>query len=149
MESKRRLCLYILSIAVLLCIQNISHAQSADKCSSSDAVLAETIASSLRTAEELHRSFVQFKHCDDGGLAEGYSESVARLLADHWDKLNELHELVRNDVAFRKFVIRHIDETISCEDTKTIHVNATQKCPKRLKEFCAEIASASNVTKSW
>ena len=128
---------------VLLCLQSIGHAQSTDVCNESDATRAEDAVDSLKTPMELYNWFKQYKQCDDGGIAEGNSEAVARLLVDHWDKLAELHQPTVKDIGFKKFVLGHIDETINPDDDKQIYKNATTRCPKQLNEFCKEIATVA------
>ena len=43
---------------------------------------SEQEADSLTSWDGLYRSYKLFGRCDDGSIAEGYSESVARILAD-------------------------------------------------------------------
>jgi hypothetical protein len=56
--------------------------------------------------------------CDDGSIAEGFSESVTRLLADDWEALPALQSLTTMDASFQTFVLRHIDETAPLIDWK-------------------------------
>ncbi len=41
-------------------------------------------ADRLRTWNALYKSYKLYRQCDDGAIAEGYSESVARILVEHW-----------------------------------------------------------------
>jgi hypothetical protein len=56
--------------------------------------------------EFLGAAFKQFHACDDGGIAEGWDDFVARVLARHWNELGELQKLAAVDTGFRAFVIR-------------------------------------------
>ena len=44
-------------------------------------------ADRVRTWNALYKSYRLYRQCDDGAIAEGYSESVARILVDHWKSL--------------------------------------------------------------
>ena len=87
-----------------------------------------------------HRTFVS---CDDGALAEGYSEAVVTMLADRWEQLDGLVALSGRDVTFRKWAIRHIDATASTDDLKKVVRNATRCNGPNAKTLCREIGSAA------
>ena len=107
-----------------------------------EAEAAETIAATAGSWRQLHQQFGRYAHCDDGAIAEGFSESVTVLLAKHWDDLQELGMVVTSDNAFRKFVIRHIDETVPEERLKKIAESADNQCPRGLKKLCLDIRVA-------
>jgi hypothetical protein len=111
-------------------------------CTEADAEAAETVAATAVSWGQLHQQFWRYAHCDDGAIAEGFSESVTVLLAKHWDDLEELGMIVTSDSAFRKFVIRHIDETVAEERLKLIAENADNQCPRYLKKLCLDIRAA-------
>jgi hypothetical protein len=108
-------------------------------CTQQEATQAETEASSLANWDEVHTSFKRFAQCDDGAIAEGYSDSVARLLSKNWDTVNHLNLLITPDKLFGEFVLRHIDESISPSDGQEIFKNAKFRCPSRSKKLCDEI----------
>jgi hypothetical protein len=108
-------------------------------CSQQDAIQAETEASTLPDWDSVYKSFQRFGHCDDGGIGEGYSETIGRLLAKEWKHFGRLHELTRNDKKFRRFVIRHIDETLPTEYLNQIIENAQLHCPSNAKLLCGAI----------
>ena len=56
-------------------------------CSATDSKNALDQADRLRTWQTLYRTYKRYDQCDDGGIGEGFSESVARILADHWRTL--------------------------------------------------------------
>ena len=112
-------------------------------CTMAEAQRAEREADGLRSWDDLYKSYRQYAHCDDGAIAEGYSESVVRILSDHWNTLPRLAAIAKNDSKFYKFVLRHIDETVALEDLQKITVNASAKCPKGLHAFCADIRKSS------
>jgi len=109
------------------------------ECSDTEAQRAESEAVMLRSWDALYGSYKRYKHCDDGAIAEGYSEAVARILVDHWNTLSRLADIARKDTDFRRFVLRHIDETLNLEDVKNIRANAEKRCPSGLRDLCRDI----------
>jgi hypothetical protein len=115
-----------------------------NQCSTADAQRAETEAESLRSWDDLYKSYKRYRQCDDGAIGEGYSESVARILVDHWAKLPRFAQLAHNDEGFRPFVLKHVDQTINGEDARTIRANAEHACPSRLRDFCDDLMKQAN-----
>jgi hypothetical protein len=120
-------------------------ASNARECTQLDAYAAEAVVDYLDSWRSLHRAFTQFRHCDDAAIAEGFSEAVARLLADKWSELRQFQALAVKEPEFEKFVLRHIDDTVTLEDRKKIHVLSTTHCPTVARNLCAAIAVASQV----
>lgn len=117
---------------------SVSVAQT-EACPREMAMRAESEASTLETWHAVFLSYKKYKQCDDGAIAEGYSSSIASLLADHWDDIGELMKLNNQNTGFSKFVLHHVDETMSLDQATEIKKNITQKCPAGAKELCAEI----------
>jgi hypothetical protein len=113
-------------------------------CTDTEAFRAETQTDTLRSWDALYRSYKLYQQCDDGGLAEGYSEAVVRILADHWNTLSRLVTLSRRDARFRQFVLRHVDATTNPDDLKKIRINASSQCPPRLSAICADLAKEAD-----
>src|SRR6266851_7181874 len=82
-------------------------------CTGEQAKKAEAEADQLKGWNAVYRSFVRYGHCDDGAIAEGYSDSVAKLLANHWAEIQDLRKLTLESPEFSNFVLRHIDELMS------------------------------------
>ena len=98
---------------VLLCLSGTVPAVAEKKpCSQKEAMQAETATDSLKTWNSVYRFYKQFSHCDDGSVAEGVSDAIAKLLSNHWDSLHDFVKLASDDKGFEDFVIRHVDETI-------------------------------------
>jgi len=72
------------------------------------------------------------------GQAEGVSEAVARKLVDRWETLPRLGELAK-DAGFRRFVLKHVDQTLNGDDLKKISANAVKRCPTNLRSLCNEL----------
>lgn len=109
-------------------------------CSTTEAQRADESANMQHSWDGLYKSYKLYRHCDDGAIWEGYSESVARILVDHWTTLPRLSYLARKDALFRQFVIRHVDATLDLRDLKKIAQNANTQCPAALKGICADLA---------
>jgi hypothetical protein len=110
-----------------------------DESPCSDAKRALTEGDRLRSWDALHKSYRLYGKCDDGALAEGYSESVARILVDHWSTLPRLAFLARNDDKFLRFVLRHVDATLDVNDLRTIEAKGQRQCPVGLGTVCDEL----------
>lgn len=112
-------------------------------CTKQEARAAEAVAATARTLEQLHRQFERYSHCDDGAIAEGFSEAVTWLLAERWQDVLRSYKVLKHDSAFRVFVIRHIDETVPTERLNQITENASNRCSGSMKDFCRDIEMAA------
>ena len=97
--------------------------QAAPKCTNAAAIEAEQEADSLSDWHHIFRSFRRFSQCDDGAIAEGYSEST-KLLSNDWKSLNQLVVLTNQSRSFRRFVLKHIDDTVPSDTLAKIARNA-------------------------
>jgi hypothetical protein len=125
-----------LILAVLLPVGNAQDLP----CADAQSRRAEAEADSLRTWVALHASYKLYQRCDDGAVGEGYSESVARILVDHWSTLPQLARLAKQDPGFRAFVMGHVDATLDMDDVRRIRHNAETRCPAGLKATCDDLA---------
>jgi len=134
-ERHRRMAL----IALLFFGSVSASAAQNEACPREQAVKAESEASTLETWQAVFISYKKYKQCDDGAIAEGYSSSVATLLADHWEDVGQLIKLSHENPGFGRFVLRHVDETMNLDQAAIIQKNIAQKCPEGAKELCADI----------
>jgi hypothetical protein len=134
MKTTEALSAFILGL--LACVT--TSAGGSEKCSREAAISAETQAAA-ETWPELYQSFRRYAHCDDGAVAEVFSSSVALLLAEHWDAIDKLTDLAKAHPSFGRFVLRHIDVTMSLSQAETIRGNATDRCPEASKGTCERI----------
>lgn len=109
------------------------------RCTKLDGYAAEEVAGYIDSWKNMHFAFKEFNQCDDGSVAEGFSEADARLMADHWSNLSEGLTFLRTDSPFERFVIRHLDETVANADLVKIDQLARTACPVAAKNFCAEV----------
>lgn len=116
--------------------------QKVPDCTLAERLQVEKEASELRTWDALYNSYRKYSHCDDVDAAEGYSESKARILVDHWETLPRLAELIRKDEQFERFV--RVEETMDMQDVAQIRENAVHKCPKGLRKLCDKLIQSAD-----
>jgi hypothetical protein len=115
----------------------LAHAQK--PCSRAEERQALGEYEKLKTWADIFRSFERYSHCDDGAIAEGYSDKIVHLLAKDWKSFPELNRLTKKDPVFRSFIIRHIDETADTDDLRSAQQNARRQCPVESKTLCRAI----------
>jgi hypothetical protein len=132
-------------IASLLFVLAASDVAAANQkgCTTAEEKQALDQADSLKDWDAVYRSFTHFAQCDDGAIAEGYSDTVGRLLARDWKHLGTLAKLAATDERFENFVLRHIDETLPIDVLKTIARNAATGCPADQATLCGKILRKS------
>jgi len=105
---------------------------------------AENIAASLKNWDDVYVAYEKYRSCDDGSVAEGFSDSIGGILASNWDSIIRLAELTKSDGSFKAFVLKHIDETLPNEMLHRIKENADNRCPIRHIDLCRQIANSAN-----
>jgi hypothetical protein len=112
-------------------------------CSPRQLRAAEKAVSDLGTWTKLHSFFSRFAGCDDGGIADGITEAVVRLMSDRWEDLQLLADGTKKDPGFAKFVLTHVDSTADTDDLKKILGYSSQRCPSNLSHLCKQIRDAA------
>ena len=125
-------------LLVLLTAATVVHSK---ECTQAEGIAAEEQTDYLDSWTKVYHAYVRYGHCDDGGVAEGYSDAVVKLLSRRWKRLGELASLIGRDSTFGKFVFRHIDETADTNDLVAIENLAKNKCPTDYGELCGRIAA--------
>ena len=82
-----------------------------------------------------------------GYFGESIADSIAKILANKWNTLDELALKSNNNKKFEKFVLSKIDSTVDGNDLIKIHELANKNCPKDLSQICRNIDK--EVTKSF
>lgn len=102
------------------------------------------IASTLRDWDALHVAYMRFLPCDDGAIAEGFTESVVRILVEHWASLGRLSKFAKKEPSFLHFIYRHITSSADPGDLKRIQNNLKKHgCPTaNCEEICREVELA-------
>jgi hypothetical protein len=114
------------------------------RCTPNEEEQASNDIDHLRSWSAIYRSFKRYAQCDDGEIAEGYSDAVAKLLANDWKDLATVKRLVLSDPPFKQFVLNHIDATDSDDDLQRIARNARFHCPQDDKSLCAVIRAQAD-----
>lgn len=116
---------------------------SADEgCTEKEAIAADAEAETLRSWPAIHASYLKYSKCDDGSIAEGYSESISLVLEEKWADLPELQALVKLDAGFQNFVLKHLNESVPARRLSAIQSHARQRCAPNLSGLCGRIAAA-------
>ena len=127
--------LFILSLG-----SGVAHAGGAAKpCTMQEAKKAEESIDSSLDWSGVYKLYKNFSHCDDASIAEGYSDVISRLLSDKWNNVNQLNRLVSRDRGFERFVLKHVDELMSPDQSRKIRNNAVGRCPYRSGRLCKAI----------
>lgn len=127
--------------ALLTLAQNGMYCQAS--CSRAQAEKADRESSKLETWQALHQSFLRYSGCDDGSIAEGYSQSVSKLLVNDWSSFTHAVSLFDKDKSFFNFVVKHVNATLTENDLKAIRTNCTRSCPTGSSRYCARINRAA------
>lgn len=115
----------------------------AKECAREEAMAAENIAARLSDWKQIYGAFERFSHCDDGAIAEGFTESVVHLLATRWETLPQVASFEIKNAAFRNFVLRHVNDTADISELKRIARFARTQCPKGYSALCSAISQAA------
>jgi hypothetical protein len=108
-------------------------------CGAEQANNAKAEAPTLHDWDSLNKSYTEYNNCDDGPVAAAYSQTVGRILIDHWDTLPQLDTLAKANPDFSAFVLKHVDKTLSAGDIKQIAANAKTRCPQGLSGLCDDL----------
>ena len=142
-----RSCKWIISVILPLSVTLLS-AQAAHppkrRCTDEEGRRALDHADTPRSWDALYKSYMMFGRCDDGAIGEGFSQSVARILVDHWSTLPRLTQLARQDGSFRAFVMRHVDATLNTDDIEKVKENSRMNCPTGLRTTCTNLAEQAD-----
>lgn len=108
-------------------------------CTEEEARSAEAVVATANSWDQVYQQFRRYAHCDDGAIAEGFSESISLLLAEQWSDIQQLGAILISHSAFQEFVIKHIDETVPSRRLECIVRNVRERCPQGLEDICHEI----------
>ena len=95
-----------------------------------------------RTWRELRAAHVRLAGCDDGAVAQWFSDLVVKRLANRWSTFPDLTAMARRDPAFGSWVVSHIDATCDSSDLARAVRNARHRCTRRNGILCRRIVAA-------
>ena len=130
-------------VAVTLFLLACANSAAAKECSRVDEQKAEAIAARLSDWNQIYDAFERFRHCDDGAIAEGFTDSIVRLLASHWGSLPQAAALGQRDPVFRRFLVAHVNASADPNDLSRLAGLAERNCPEQHRALCAEIHAAA------
>jgi hypothetical protein len=103
----------------------------------------DVVSTDIMNWATLHDAYLRFLPCDDGAIAEGFTDIVVRILAYRWASLGELRTIAKNDPGFLCFVYRHITSSADPHDLQQIQNNLKKHgCSKASRKVCREIELA-------
>ena len=114
----------------------------ANICSKEEMASSQAGAAAARDWDAMYDAFHRFSPCDEGGVAQAFSDSIAFLLSRRWSDLHDLEHFAEANRAFRAFVLKHIDATVDAKDLRRIQGYA-KDCPGYARPICREIESRS------
>ncbi|MGU3340959.1 hypothetical protein ACLBXJ_23350 [Methylobacterium mesophilicum] len=91
----------------------------------------------------LHRYYLRFLACDDGGIADDVTEHVVNMLHAHWGELGKLAIETSSDANFEKYILSHIDSTADTKQLRRVQDLSSKECAVNLKALCKKIAVAA------
>lgn len=128
---------------IMLLLPSQSPRAASRVCTPAQARKAEDVAGKASSWTGLHDAFKKFGHCDDGAIAEGFSDSTVSILAGQWNTLPQLLTLIRKDPLFGQFVLRHVDATADANQLMEITIQAKQNCPTGGLNLCSDLHDAA------
>ena len=136
----RLMLTWAISVCLLVCrSSNAVDAVSVRECTDAEAIEAEKSLDQLVDWTHVRNAFLRFGHCDDGAIGEGWSAAVVRLLTTKWETTAQLARLTATDKKFFDFVVGHVDELMSPDESHLIIANAHTKCPRSARRLCRAI----------
>jgi anion-transporting ArsA/GET3 family ATPase len=118
---------------------------SAQACSANDAQAADEYVDQLVSWQAVDTMQQKYHPCDDGSIAEGTSDLLAKLLVTQWHDLASLHQLMQRNPKLKPFVLRHIDSTLDSAVLEKIQTLSAQQCPaKNLSRLCNDLHKAAS-----
>lgn len=118
---------------------NVSFADVSKTCSKRDEIHVERLAAKVTNWNQLHKLYKRYHQCDDGAIAEGFSESISIILSQSWGQLGSLQLIINKDTSFETFILNHLDETLPEERLQMIEKLARNSCPGSARKLCDNI----------
>lgn len=113
-------------------------------CSRAQAKMAEIKVVAAGSWNDVYHLYRDYVNCDDGAIAEGFSEVVTLQLAENWREVDQLSHLIRKTPEFQSFVVSHIGASVPVDRLLRIQFNASELCPSDLPSLCGAIRAAAS-----
>jgi CDP-glycerol glycerophosphotransferase (TagB/SpsB family) len=139
----KHIIVFTITLIVFLSIVTFVNAGS-KSCTKQDAIESEKLAANAKNWAQLYRLYQRYHQCDDGAIAEGFSESISVILSEKWDQNDKLLRITQKDKKFEIFILKHIDETVPSDRIQTINKLASDSCSRSAKALCNGICKRIN-----
>lgn len=110
-------------------------------CTKADAAAAEKAVERVNNWAQLYKSWQDYRHCDTGAVAEGYTDALLRLLVE-WKDVGALAASMKKDADFAQWVHARLKSPAAKDDQPAVYSRVKASCPAGLDSFCAEIAES-------
>ena len=119
-----------------------SIAFAADKpCTKADAANGEKAIERANNWNQLYKSWQDFRHCDTGAVADGYTDSLMRLMVE-WKGVDTLAAAMQKDPGFKEWVHARLQSPAAKDDQPAVYSRVMASCPKAMDAFCDELAES-------
>jgi len=108
-------------------------------CTKEQAREIEANAAYFKTWDEVFDAWKDFKQCDDGAIAEGFTESITFILSTQWTEKGFLISLIDKHPNFEKFILEHINEAVPRERLNKLGHMAKMRCVDSTHDFCMKV----------
>jgi hypothetical protein len=132
----------IATLAAALAVTAVTTATAQGPCTPRDAAAAVKAIDRVNNWEQLHKSWKDFRQCDSGPTADGYTDAIMRLGVD-WKNMGTLAANMRDDPQYHDFILTHVKSDPAKDDRDALFSRAKASCPKGLEAFCGEIVDAT------
>ncbi len=140
--ARRFLALVLLS--GLMCgVAYAAPASTSASCTRQDEIQASQSVDAINTWPDAYVAYARYGKCDDGAIAEGFSDRIVHLFASHWSTLSEFKTLAARHAGFERFALRHIDSTADDEELEQMALNARAHCPSEERSLCKSLENAA------
>ena len=115
-------------------------AEKSNACTKDKETQAERAIDELTSWQKVYDAYTKFVQCDDGAIAEGYTDKISDLLAYNWKAIGELLKFIRINPQFERFILEHVDTLTTQDQAKAIIANSREHCDATAAEFCNRLA---------
>jgi hypothetical protein len=114
----------------------------ADKaCTKADAAAGAKAVERINNWSQLYKTWQDYRHCDTGDVAEGYTDALLRLFVE-WKDVGTLAASMKKDADFAQWVHARLKSPAAKDDAATVYSRVRASCPSGMDAFCTEIGDS-------
>ena len=132
----------IATLAAALAVTAVTTATAQAACTPKDSAAAGKALDRVNTWGELHKSWKDWRQCDSGPTADGFTDAIMRLGVD-WKNMDALAKDMGEDPQYHDFILAHVKGDPAKDDRDALYSRAKSSCPKGLAGFCGEIVDVT------